>query len=106
MGKVPLASTGMHGASGVPKQSSRRNKGFLRDIIICVLLFLSDRCTHALPRASGDEGIEAYMVENRALKRQRSQGHVQLHFASKENDGALKLAVIICGENRSGECRS
>jgi hypothetical protein len=47
----------------VPKQSSRGNKGFLRNMIICVLLFLSDRCTHALPRASADEGIEAHRVE-------------------------------------------
>jgi hypothetical protein len=81
----------------VPKQSSSRNKDFFRDITICVLLFLSDRCTHALPPRR--------LMRKSKLIRSRtdpssddSQGYVQLHSASKESDGVLKVAVANCGE--------
>ena len=58
MGNVPMASTGMLRARSVPKQSSRGNKGFLRNVISYMLLCYSDRCTRALTRCSADEGTK------------------------------------------------
>ena len=48
-GKIAMASTGRHEAWCVPKQSLRGNKCFMKDKLICMLLFLPDRCIRALP---------------------------------------------------------
>jgi hypothetical protein len=80
----------------VPKQSSRGNKAFLRNIITYTLLCYSDRCTRALTRCSADEGTKFKGRERSPLATTPRLPSATLR--PKGNDGVLKVAVTNCGE--------
>jgi hypothetical protein len=86
------------GACGVPKQSSRGNKGVLPNIIIYTLLCSSDRCRRALLTLRQMRGIEPKKVENGALKRRGSSATCS-HTPRRKKTMARSRSLSACGED-------